>query len=423
MWLFSLTAPPSAGYPLAAKNLLVKFFTIDVTRSGEPQLIRFLRVARKRKLPPGLLAVLALVTLAGCTSGNHPQSTLAPKGDYAEMVDGLFMTTVYLATFVFIVVEGALLWAIFRFRGKPTDPDPEQSHGNTLVEIIWTVVPAVVLAIVAVPTVKTIFATAKVPTTSADGKAPLKVEVIGHQWWWEFRYPELGITTANELHVPVGRTIDLRMKSHDVIHSFWIPQFAGKRDVFPNRETRLWFTAKTAGAYPGACAEFCGLQHGRMDFYLMADTPEAFAIWQSNRMADTMLAATGMPKLPPKPDTMAAAGGAKTPGAAAIPAPAAAPLGVADAQIAEGMQLFQTKGCIGCHTSSAMTPMKGMVGPNLSGIGSRRMIAAGWLPNSDENLKRWLHDPQAVKKGVGMIIPSLTDVEVNALVAYLRTKR
>jgi len=374
--------------------------------------MRLLRAPRWRKPPLGLLVALALVTLAGCTGGNHPQSTLAPKGDYAEMVDGLFMTTVYLATIVFVVVEAALLIAIFKFRGKPTDPEPKQTHGSTLVEIIWTVVPAVVLAVVAVPTVKTIFATAKVPTTSADGQAPLKVEVIGHQWWWEFRYPELGITTANEMHVPVGRTIDLRMKAIDVLHSFWIPQLAGKRDVFPNRETRLWFTAKTPGEYPGACAEFCGLQHGRMDFYVMAQTPEEFATWQSTRMADSTFAPTGLPRPAPKPDTTAGA------------LPASVPMvAILEPQVAEGMALFQTKGCIGCHSSNAMTPMKGMLGPNLSGIGSRKMIAAGWLPNSDENLKRWLHDPQAVKKGVGMIIPKLTDTEVDALVAYLRTKR
>lgn len=412
-----MTTPPSAGYAVPAKNHLVNFFTIDVTRSGVPQLMRLLCVPRWRKL----LAFLVLVTLAGCTSGNHPQSTLDPKGDYAELVDSLFMKTVWLATIVFVIVEGALLWAIFKFRAKPNGPEPRQTHGNTLVEIVWTVIPAVVLAIVAVPTVQTIFATAKVPTVSTDGAAPLKVEVIGHQWWWEFRYPELGITTANELHVPVGRTIDLRMKSFDVIHSFWIPQFAGKRDVFPNRETRLWFTAKTAGAYPGACAEFCGLQHGRMDFYVMADSPEAFATWQANRMADTMLNASGLPKPAPRLDTTAGAATAvAAAGVALTPTPGVAP---APVQVAEGMKLFQTKGCIGCHTSSAMTPMKGMVGPNLSGIGSRTMIAAGWLPNTDENLKRWLHDPQAIKQGVGMIIPKLTDAEVNSLVAYLRSKR
>ena len=205
---------------------------------------------------------------------SRPQSTLTPKGDYAEMVDKLFRTTLWLATLVFIVVEAGLLWAIFKFRGKPDDAEPKQVHGSTTVEIIWTVIPALVLAVVAVPTVQTIFETAKVPAASPDGQAPLRVDVVGHQWWWEFRYPELGITTANQLHVPVGRTVDLRMKTVDVLHSFWIPQFAGKRDVFPNRETRLWFTAKETGAFPGACAEFCGIQHGRMDFYVMVNTPE-----------------------------------------------------------------------------------------------------------------------------------------------------
>ena len=155
--------------------------------------------------------------LAGC-SGPYPQSTLDPRGDFAEMVDSVFMKTVYLATIVFVLVEGALLWAVFKFRGKPDDPDPHQIHGSTVVEIVWTIIPAVVLAIVAVPTVQTIFATARVPTTSPDGQPPLKVEVIGHQWFWEFRYPELGITTAQRTARPVNRTIDLRMKSDDVIH-------------------------------------------------------------------------------------------------------------------------------------------------------------------------------------------------------------
>ncbi len=180
-----------------------------------------------------------------------------------------------------------------------------------MVEIIWTIVPAVVLAIVAVPTVETIFSTARVPASSPDGQPPLKVEVIGHQWFWEFRYPDLGITTANELHVPVHRTVDLRLKSNDVIHSFWIPQFAGKRDLFPNRETRLWFTADTTGAYPGACAEFCGEEHGRMDFFVMVDTPEEFQAWVNLRHGDSLVAANGTPYQPPVTATSASAPASK----------------------------------------------------------------------------------------------------------------
>ncbi len=358
---------------------------------------------------PALLATL-LIGLTAC-SGSYPQSTLSPKGDFAGIVDHLFMMTVYLAVGVFILVEGALLWAIFKFRGKPNDPEPKQIHGSTVVEVIWTIIPAVVLAIVAVPTVRAIFSTAEVPVTSADGKAPLKVEVIGHQWWWEFRYPELGIITANELHVPKDRTIDLRMKSADVIHSFWIPQFAGKRDVFPNRETRIWFTPAVTGAFPGACAEFCGEEHARMDFYLMVDSPDDFTAWTARRHADSTLDNMGFPKTLPMDTT------AKPGSVVATVDSAMNPLAV------EGAALFKAKGCIGCHSTNSVHPTVGIIGPNLSGIGTRKMIAGGWLDDTDANLKRWLQHTQDVKPGVKMVIGTITDSEAAALIAYLRTKR
>jgi cytochrome c oxidase subunit 2 len=379
--------------------------------------LRDLRNKTRRHVPLLLLAAAA-VTLTGCMDSSlYPQSTLTPKGDYAELVDGLFRTTLWLATIVFIVVEAGLLWAIYRYRGKPDDAEPKQVHGSTIMEITWTIIPALVLAVVAVPTVKTIFDTAKVPATSPDGQAPLKVEVIGHQWWWEFRYPELGITTANQLHVPVGRTVDLRMKTVDVLHSFWIPQFAGKRDVFPNRETRLWFTAKETGEFPGACAEFCGLQHARMDFYVMVNTPEEFAEWVATRNADSTLAPTGLPKTPVAAPTDSTA-------VATVPPVEAGPVVAAvDPKVAQGEQYFASKGCIGCHSLNSVGAPKGMLGPNLAGIGKRTMIAGGWLPNTDENLHRWIKTPQAVKEGVLMQVPEMTDAEVDALVAYLRTKQ
>jgi cytochrome c oxidase subunit 2 len=341
--------------------------------------------------------------LAGC-SGPYPQSTLNPRGDFAKMVDSVFMTTVYLAGAVFVLVEGALLVALFKFRGKPTDADPKQIHGSTTVEIVWTIIPAVVLAIVAVPTVRTIMATAEVPATSPDGQAPLKVEVIGHQWFWEFRYPELGITTANELHVPLNRTIDLRMKSNDVIHAFWVPQFAGKRDVFPNRETRLWFTAQVTGEFPGACAEFCGTEHGRMDFYLMVDSADAFKAWVDRRHADS---------------TMTYMGAAKNPADSMMFIPT-------DARVAQGKKLFTEKTCIICHSLSSVNAMKGQLGPNLAGIGTRKMIGAGWLPNTDDNLRQWIEHTQKLKPDVIMNskanpLPPISDDEAAALVAYLRT--
>jgi cytochrome c oxidase subunit 2 len=377
--------------------------------------MRHFRAPRRERFTLALLAVL-LIGLAACT-GPFPQSTLAPKGDFSATVDHVFMLTVYLAVGVFVLVEGALLWTIFKFRGKPGDAEPKQIHGSTLVEVIWTIIPAVVLAVVAVPTVQAIFKTAEVPTVSADGHAPLKVEVIGHQWWWEFRYPELGITTANEIHVPLNRTIDLRMKSVDVIHSFWIPQFAGKRDLFPNRETRIWFTPNTTGEFPGACAEFCGEEHGRMDFYLMVDSPEDFAAWAARRQADSTLDNFGFPVPAAAPVATAA------PRAPAGPAVAMTDTAAGDPLVAEGQKLVLAKGCVGCHSFNSMHPTPGVIGPNLSGVGTRKMIAAGWLPNTDENLKRWLQHTREVKPGVAMVVPAISDTEAAALIAYLRTKR
>lgn len=398
--------------------------------------MRHMRVPRHWSRPLGLLGAAAALVLAGC-HGPFPQSTLNPRGDFAQMVDSVFMTTVYLATGVFILVEGALLWAIFKFRGKPDDADPKQIHGSTVVEILWTIIPAVVLAIVAVPTVRTIFATAHVPDSSSDGQKPLKVEVIGHQWFWEFRYPELGITTANELHVPINRTVDLRMKSVDVIHAFWVPQFAGKRDIFPNRETRLWFVARVTGSFPGACGEFCGTEHGRMDFYLMVDPPDSFATWVKNRQADSALDSHGFPVIAASAAPVQQIIAQKNDKNASHAAAAAARNTTVAAElrdsgqtsqenpmVAGGQKLFQTRGCTLCHTTNATwMPKTPMIGPSLAGIGSRKMIAGGWLPNTDENLHRWIKNPQMVKPGVVMQNLGLTDAQVDTVIAYLRTRK
>ena len=377
------------------------------------------RALWRQHLSLGLLVLFAVIALAGCAGENYPQSTLHPKGDFAELIDIVFMKTVWWATAIFIVVEAALLYAIFKFRGKPNDPLPKQVHGSTVLEIIWTVIPAAVLAFVAVPTVQTIFKTAEIPTSSPDGQTPLTIEVIGHQWWWEFRYPELGIITANEMRVPVGRTVDIRMKTRDVLHSFWIPQLAGKRDLFPNRETRLWFTAKESGEYPGACAEFCGLQHGKMLFYVMADAPADFDAWVARRMQDSVTVVPAAAAIPtdivgPAAD---ASGSTDTLTVASMAQVAL------DPRIAEGEKLYLTKACAGCHSLKAVGGPPVMVGPNLAGIATRRMIAAGWMRNTDENLKHWLQNPQEVKEGVLMAGYTLSDAEAEALVAYLRTKQ
>jgi cytochrome c oxidase subunit 2 len=329
---------------------------------------------------------LLVVMLAACSPDQYPQTTLLPRGDFAKIADDLLDTTVRWALLVFVLVEGVLLYAIFRFRGKPGDPEPHQTHGNTTVEVIWTVIPALILAAIAVPTVRAIF-----QTNATPGKEALTIEVVGHQWWWEFRYPEFNLTTANEMHVPTGRMVSLRMGSNDVIHSFWVPQFAAKRDVFANRETRMWFTAQAEGDYPGQCAEFCGIQHGRMSHRIKAQKPEEFQAWVAH-----------MQTLSGKP------GGAAQGG---------------NQEYAQGEKLFTGKGCIACHSMAAVNAPKGMVGPNLANIGSRSHLAAGTLKNTDENLARWIRDPQGIKKGVLMPNLGVTEDEAKALVAYLRAHK
>ena len=400
---------------------------------------------RPRSRAGVLVTLIAAGLVAACNPADFPQSALLPRGDFAAMLDELFMTTVWWALLVFVLVESALIFAILKFRGSPEDADPEQVHGNTLLEIVWTAIPALILAFIAVPTVRTIFRTYDIP--SGD---PLTIEVIGHQWWWEFRYPEYGITTANELHVPVGRTVSLKMSSVDVLHSWWIPQLAAKRDVFPNRPTNMWFTAQEPGFYPGQCGEFCGIQHGKMAFHVVASEPAEFEAYiehlrtVSARVApapaappaDTAGAAADTAGAAPTTTTTAGAmtplqdsaggqarmdrgrGAAEAPSAAGEPQPGQQ-ASYDPALVAQGKALFGA--CAGCHSLDAVNPMKGLIGPNLANVGARRYIAAGTLRNTDANLAKWIMDPQEMKEGVGMLDLGLQEPQAAALVAYLRS--
>jgi cytochrome c oxidase subunit 2 len=347
-----------------------------------------------------LLVILALVA---CSAEQYPQSTLHPKTDFTRMVDDVFMTTVKWAVVVFILVEGLLVFAIFRFRGKPTDAEPRQTHGNTTVEIAWTIIPAVILALIAVPTIRGVFRTSEIPQDA------LRIEVIGHQWWWEFRYPDLQVVTANELHVPSGKKIVLYMTTADVLHSFWMPQLAAKRDVFPRRATTLWFTAPDTGSYSGQCAEFCGIQHGRMGFMVFVNSPAGFDSWVARQQVGSPMVNGGVVTR----DT-------------STPRDTSGLTLANDSLMARGNALFATAGCLGCHAMVG-TPMAGQmqtIGPNLSHVGSRTTLVANLMPNTEENLSRWLHDPQALKPGALMKLPrKLTDDEVKTLIAYLEAHK
>ena len=352
---------------------------------------------RKAVLLP--LALLALLIFAGC--GISPQTTIDPRGPNARMIFDLFNLWIFWpAVVVFFGVEAALVWAAIRYRGREGDPLPNQIHGNTPLEITWTIIPAIILIVILYFTFQTQAALANPP----EDPNAVHVRVIGHQWWWEFQYPDLGVTTANELHIPSKVPIIVTLESADVIHSFWVPLIAGKQDVIPGRVNRLWMQADEDGTYFAQCAEFCGIEHALMRFLVISESRSSFDSW-----------ATGERRI-------------QGFGSAAIPTPVPGePLSL----VQQGATLFANGACITCHTVRG-TQAAGQIGPELTHFGSRGSIAANTLQKRDEavgdpdgskrfNLKRWLRNPQAVKPGTIMPNLNLSEADIDAISAYLES--
>ena len=228
----------------------------------------------KRALKFSVVSMLVL-SLSGCTVfGGGPQSVNNPAGDNMQRIWDLFVPIFWASVVVFVLVQGLLIYAVIRFRRRENQPAPHPTHGNTKLEIAWTIAPAIVLAIIAVPTLTTIADFAKKP-----GPQALTVNVVGHQWWWEFDYPGQNLVVADVMHVPIGTTVEVNLASADVIHSFWIPRLAGKQDVVPNQHNHLSFKATEVGTFTGQCAEFCGIQHANMRFEVVVDSQSDFDAW------------------------------------------------------------------------------------------------------------------------------------------------
>ena len=320
------------------------------------------------------VALLAAV-MAACTNEN-PYNSLRPAGPVAEKQDSLFALVFWIAAGVFILVEGALLYVLFRYRRRSADDTPTQLHGNTRLEVIWTIIPALILAGVAVPTVGTIFDLAEEPPGA------MRIEVTGHQFWWEIRYPDLGVVTANEAHIPTGEHVIFELTSNDVIHSWWVPRLAGKMDLVPGRTNVMNLAAEEPGTYRGECAECCGLGHAQMRFRVVAHEPGDFDAWVQQQRAE-----------------------------------AAAPPGEIEAIV--------TGTCMSCHQIAGLEAVAppSAPAPDLTHFGDRQTIAAGMLPNTPEALARWLRDPPAVKPGSKMPDYNLTEPQIEALVEYLESLR
>lgn len=359
--------------------------------------------ARKAVVLASVLASIAVV-LTGCA--NLPATTLYTYGDHATRILDLLTIVFWMAVAVFVVVQGVLVYTVFRFRNKQANaPVPKQVHGNSRVEIAWTIAPAIVVLVIAVLTFRTQAA------NSYQAPEAIKIRAVAHQWWFEFQYfdqdavnmqtpivvdeqTQPTITTATDLYVPVGAPITIQLDAADVMHNFWIPKVAGKTYMIPGKSNYLSFTVTEAGIYKAFCAEFCGEAHAQMHFRLIALDPAEYAKWKQN--------VTQVP----------------TVGSGSVQV-----LGLTG-DIARGAALFADakKQCASCHVIDG-TAAKGKLGPNLTYLGSRTALAGAILPYSVDNLAKWLHNPAEIKQGnlMGRVIKKgmLTDQEVADLTAYL----
>jgi cytochrome c oxidase subunit 2 len=361
-------------------------------------------ISRLRRIASfGIVATLAL-TLAACEQA-HPNTTFTPHSEYGRAIDFLWDRLMLLGTIVFVLVEGGILYIVFRYRKREGDERPPQTHGNVVVEIIWTLIPAFILLFIAVPTVRTIFKTQAKAVAGA-----LQIEVIGHQWWWEFRYPEYGIITANEIYIPTGRTVNFKLTSNDVIHSFWAPQLGGKRDAVTNRTNYIWLTPDSTlqpAEWNGFCAEYCGTSHAKMRFRVFTVKPDQFASWVANQQL---------------PATFGAATPSSAPGSVAYTFPVNQPefdYAKPHTPVPEGMtftrgltgnahrgqQVFSSNACIGCHSIAGNPAAVGTIGPNLTHFGSRATIGAGSYPNTPAYLALWIKNARVMKPGI--LMPTL----------------
>jgi cytochrome c oxidase subunit II len=420
----------------------------------------------RRRLHAALTAALALA-LAGCSADKYPNTIFEPTTEFNREVLSIFHSLFFWSALVFVLVEAALIWVMWRYRQREGAPEPRHVHGNTTLEIAWTLIPAVILIVIAVPTVRAIFRTQAKAVPSA-----LQVQVIGHQWWWEFRYPQYGITTANELYLPIGRTVNFELKTADVLHSFWIPRLGGKRDLIANHTNYLWFTPDSVdeNAFNGSCNEYCGASHANMRFRAFTVTPAEFEQWTIHQKSPAVFGAAPAAGTTTAPVTAATTQGASqaiaqgNPQATAATTPAGAPVTPASytgftadklpaytvptmpipdgisftpgltGDPARGQQIYSRSSCIGCHAIAGNPMSQGVIGPNLTHIGSRLTIAAGLYANDEQHLALWIKNARVMKPGVIMptlgkgefdpvlgttLKSGLSDQEIADIVAYL----
>lgn len=316
---------------------------------------------------------LAGLALAGCAGA---PSMLRPASSVSAREAWLFWVVLAMAAVVFVLVEGLIVLIVARDRRRGDEAgEPTQVHGHTRLEIIWTVVPLLLVILLFGLTIGTMRAVAAPEPREGD----INVRVVGHRWWWQFDYPDYGFTTANELHIPLGSAAHLTLESADVIHSFWVPQLAGKTDLIPGAINSMWLSADAPGTYDGQCSEFCGIQHAGMRIHVIVESREDFEAWVSTQQAPPVQAATALAQ--------------------------------------QGEDMVLTGVCSSCHSVRG-TSAEGKVGPDLTHLMSRSTMAGGMYPLNGAYLRRWLANTQEMKPGNLMVVRLAPD-DMAAVLAYL----
>lgn len=339
----------------------------------------------------GLLMALSGAVQAEAAGMEYEMRRVAdmfkPLSRPAEMIHESAVLVMLICAGIFVVVTGLLVFIVLKFRRKENDngQEPPQIYGSSHIELAWTVIPILITVVLVLVTSRTIGEIQNMPMP----EDALKVRVVGHQWWWEIHYEGLGIITANELHIPISdrdpakaTPTHLLLQSADVIHSFWVPQLAGKTDLVPNKNNDLWFDPYETGVYFGNCAEYCGTQHANMLIRVIVHTKEGFEKWVAQQKAPI-----------PQPQT---------------------------AQQIEGHRLFFANSCVNCHKLDGSVA-EGVFGPDLTKLMTRQTIGAGVLPLNEKNLRAWVRDPQDIKVGCLMPDMQLLENEVDDITAYLMT--
>jgi cytochrome c oxidase subunit 2 len=378
--------------------------------------------ARLKSTLPFCRAIASALAFACCAlsaRASLPASIFAPHSTPAREEHQLALFVLGISLLIFLGVSILLTYSILKFRARPNDDtEPPQVFGSMQIELSWTIIPILIIVVLFLGTARVLFSVqdAKKPANALD------LVVIGHQFWWEYRYPQYNVVAANELHIPVSpqdapRPTFMKLTSADVIHSFWVPQLGGKTDLLPNRVNEMWIDPHTPGVYIGQCAQFCGAQHAKMLLRLSVDTPEDFDAWiknQQRRQTELAQAQVAMASVP-NPGNQSKG---PPPNSPPTVLPAEAPDNAINAH--NGQIVFEQQACINCHAVSG-TMANGRYGPDLTHLMSRQTLGSGAMANTPENLLGWIADPSTFKPGCLMPAMHLNDRQNAQITAYLLT--